>query len=123
VISLGSPFGKGRISGSYPARLFEALNPMDEIPVAIDELHWAPPVPTTAVYSKGDGIVNWRSAVQKARYAQAATQNIQVRGSHCGMTLNPTVWFILADRLRQSADDWQPFSASGLARVLVPRHH
>jgi hypothetical protein len=38
------------------------------------------------------------------------------------MTLNPTVWYILADRLRQSRDDWQPFSPSGLARMLVPRH-
>jgi pimeloyl-ACP methyl ester carboxylesterase len=122
VISLGSPFGKGRLSGSYPARLFEALNPMDEIPFALDELHWAPPVPTTALYSKGDGIVNWRTAVQKARYAQGVTQSIQIRGSHCGMTLNPTVWYILADRLRQSRDDWQPFSPSGLARMLVPRH-
>lgn len=122
VVSLGSPFGRGRHSGSYPARLFDALNPADELPVALDDLHWAPPVPTTAVYSKGDGIVNWRTAVQSEDFARTEMQNIQVRGSHCGMTLNPTVWFVVADRLRQSADQWKPFQVDGLVRMLVPRY-
>lgn len=122
VVSLGSPFGRGRNSGSYPARLFEALNPSDEITVSQEELHWAPPVPTTAVYTKGDGIVNWRTALQNGLFSNGLTQNIQVRGSHCGLTVNPAVWYILADRLRQPVDDWQPFRVSGLKRLLVPKH-
>ena len=122
VISLGSPFGRGRTSGSYPARLFEALNPMDELPVAVDELHWAPPVPTTAIYSKGDGIVNWRTARQNMSFTENVTQNIQVRGSHCGMTLNPAVWYIVADRLRLAPDAWKPFElSSAAAKLLVPK--
>ena len=120
VISLGSPFGRGRHSGSYPARLFEALNPIEEIPVALDELHWSPPVPTTAVYSRGDGIVNWRTALQSEDFRRAECQNIRVRGSHCGMTLNPTVWYLIADRLRLPAGEWRPFEVAGLARVLIP---
>lgn len=123
VISLGSPFGRGRHSGSYPARLFEALNPIEEIPVALDELHWSPPVPTTAVYSRGDGIVNWRTALQNDDHRRADCQNIRVRGSHCGMTLNPTVWFLIADRLRQPAGEWRPFTPTGLARMLIPAPH
>jgi pimeloyl-ACP methyl ester carboxylesterase len=121
VISLGSPFGRGRHSGSYPSRLFEALNPPDELPVALDELHWSPPVPTTAVYSRGDGIVNWRTAVQSDDFRRGESQSIQVRGSHCGMTLNPTVWYIIADRLRQPADRWRPLRVRGLARALIPK--
>jgi pimeloyl-ACP methyl ester carboxylesterase len=120
VISLGSPFGRGRHSGSYPARLFDALNPAENIPVAIDELHWSPPVPSTAIYSHGDGIVNWRTAVQSEQFQRGDSQNIRVRGSHCGMTLNPTVWYILADRLRLAAGAWKPFEVSGLARLLIP---
>lgn len=120
VITLGSPFGRGRHSGSYPAKLFDALNPADDLPVALDDLHRAPPVPTTAVYSKGDGIVNWRTSLQSLDFAHGITQNIQVRGSHCGMTLNPVVWYVIADRLRQSLDAWEPFSASGLAQALLP---
>ncbi len=79
-------------------------------------------MPTTAVYSRGDGIVNWRTAVQSEDFRRGESQSIQVRGSHCGMTLNPTVWYIIADRLRQNVNDWQPFRVSGLARVLIPRH-
>jgi pimeloyl-ACP methyl ester carboxylesterase len=120
VISLGSPFGRGRHRASHPARLFDALNPAEEIPVALDELHWSPPVPTTAVYSHGDGIVNWRTAVQHEEYLRGDCQNIRVRGSHCGMTLNPTVWYVIADRLRLAADAWRPFEPSGLARLLIP---
>lgn len=124
VISLGSPFGHGRMTGSHPARLFTALNPVDELPVEQGILHWAPPVPTTAVYSRGDGIVNWRTALQQPDYAPGPMQNIQVRGSHCGMTLNPTIWYLLADRLRQPADDWQPFDPGSLPRLLLlPRQH
>lgn len=124
VISLGSPFGRGRMTASYPARLFAALNPMDELPVEPEGLHLAPPVPTTAVYSKGDGIVNWKTAVQQPEYSAGPVQNIQIRGSHCGMTVNPTVWYLLADRLRLPADDWAPFTPpSVLLTPLIPSRH
>ena len=123
VISLGSPFGLGRNSGSYPARLFEALNPSDELTIEQEVLHWAPPVPTTAVYSRGDGIVNWKTSLQQPDFARTPFQNIQVRGSHCGMTVNPTVWYILADRLRQPSDEWRPFAPASLTRLMIPRQH
>jgi len=48
VISLGSPFGRGRMSASIPARLFSALNPPEDLPIDQDILHFPPPVPTTA---------------------------------------------------------------------------
>jgi pimeloyl-ACP methyl ester carboxylesterase len=49
VISLGSPFGRGRMTASVPARLFSALNPPRELPVDQDIIHLAPPVPFTAI--------------------------------------------------------------------------
>lgn len=123
VISLGSPFGKGRRTASYPSRLFAALNPEEEMTVDEAALHIAPPVPTSAIYSKGDGIVNWQTAVQQRDLAYGPVENIQIRGSHCGMTLNPTVWYLLADRLRQTRENWQPFDASSLSKLLVPSQH
>ena len=118
VISLGSPFGEGRMGASYPGKLFAAMNPMDELPLDQDILPIAPPVPTTAVYSHGDGVVNWQTAVQHNGHEQ--TQNIRVRGSHCGMTLNPTVWFLVAERLAQSEGDWKPFVSRSWSNVLYP---
>ena len=118
VISLGSPFGEGRMSASYPGKLFAALNPMDELPLDQDQLCVAPPVPTTAVYSHGDGIVNWLTTVQHNGHDQS--QNIRVRGSHCGMTVNPTVWFLVAERLAQEHGEWQPFESRSWGNILYP---
>ncbi|KGE02892.1 alpha/beta hydrolase [Pseudohaliea rubra] len=120
VISLGSPFGEGRWSGSYPARLFASLNPRDDLPIAEALLPTAPPVPTTAIYSKGDGICNWRTARQAVEAAHPCAQSIQVRGSHCGMTLNPAIWFLVAERLAQPVDDWRPFLPRDWSRLLYP---
>lgn len=121
VISLGSPFGEGRISGSIPSRLFIALNPMEELPIEQDVLAVAPPVPTTAIYSRGDGIVNWQTTVQVNGHEE--TQSIRVRGSHCGMTLNPTIWYLVADRLAQPLGEWRPFEAERWSRLVYPRVH
>ena len=118
VISLGSPFGEGRMTASYPARLFTALNPMDELPIDEEELHISPPVPTTAIYSRGDGIVNWRTTLQEDGHHQS--QSIRVRGSHCGMTLNPAIWFLVAERLAVPHGEWRPFERSSWRSLLYP---
>ena len=116
VISLGSPFGHGRDTGSYPRRLFSALNPDEQVQIDQHQLAEPPPVPTTAVFSKGDGVCNWRTCYQQGKHEQA--QNVQVWGSHCGLTINPMVWFLLADRLAQAEDDWKPFRSSQWARLF-----
>jgi pimeloyl-ACP methyl ester carboxylesterase len=121
VISLGSPFGRGRMTASIPARLFTALNPPEELPVAQEGLHQAPPVPTTAIYSKGDGIVNWQTTVQHDGHER--TQSIQVRGSHCGMTLNPAIWFLVAERLTIASGEWRPFERSRWRSLFYPATH
>jgi pimeloyl-ACP methyl ester carboxylesterase len=121
VISLGSPFGEGRMTASIPARLFTALNPPEELPVDQDLLAYAPPVPTTAIYSKGDGIVNWQTTFQKDGHAQ--TQNIRVRGSHCGMTLNPSIWLLVAECLATNPEQWRPFERISWRNLVYPATH
>jgi len=121
VISLGSPFGEGRMTASIPARLFTALNPPEELPIDEDELSSAPPVPTTAIYSKGDGIVNWQTTHQVDGHEQ--TQSIRVRGSHCGMTFNPTIWFLLAKCLAVPGAEWRRYEPGRLHGLLYPAVH
>ncbi|MFT6957413.1 MAG: pimeloyl-ACP methyl ester carboxylesterase [Halieaceae bacterium] len=120
VISLGSPFGEGRMTGSYPARLFMALNPRDELPIEEADLHLAPPVPTTAIYSRGDGIVNWKTTVQVGGHHES--QSIRVRGSHCGMTFNPSIWYLVAERLAVPVGEWEPFESSRWQSLFYPSH-
>lgn len=117
VISLGSPLSNDR--GYTNARhLFERLNGKHPEPMqqgrfqALDE---APPVPTTSILSRSDGIVAWRASVQKPG-PQAET--IEVLASHCGLGVNPMVMYAIADRLAQAEDGWQPFDRSGWRGLL-----
>jgi pimeloyl-ACP methyl ester carboxylesterase len=118
VISLGSPFGEGRMTASIPARLFVALNPPDEMEIDQDVLAEPPPVPTTAIYSRGDGIVNWKTTLQAGGYSR--TQSIRVRGSHCGMTMNPAIWYLLAECLAVPGEEWQPFARESWRALVYP---
>jgi hypothetical protein len=72
----------------------------------------------TAIYSKGDGIVNWQITLQHDGHHRS--ENIRVYGSHCGMTLNPVIWYLVADRLATHPDKWQPFQRSRWRSLFLP---
>lgn len=50
-------------------------------------------VPVTAIYSRNDGIVDWRTCPD--RHTPGAV-NVEVSSSHLGMGVDPTVWMHLA---------------------------
>ena len=67
VVSLGSPLSNDR-SFSSVSHIFEMLNGKEpELiePGRFDALHEAPPVPTTSILTKTDGIVHWHASVQE----------------------------------------------------------
>jgi len=74
-----------------------------------------PPVPSTAIYSRSDGIVAWRTCLEPEG---AQTQNLEIVGSHCGLGHHPLALFAIADRLAQPVDDWKPFDRSGWRSAL-----
>jgi triacylglycerol lipase len=51
-----------------------------------------------SVYSKRDGIVDWRACLDPT-----AEEHVQVRSSHCGMAMHPEVYRVVADALAQFA--------------------
>ena len=51
-------------------------------------------VPVKAIYSRNDGIVDWRTCPD--RHTPGAV-NVEVSSSHLGMGLDPTVWMHLAE--------------------------
>lgn len=119
VISLGSPISSDR--GYTNARLlFERINGKQPEPMQkgrFSALEEAPPVPTTSILSRSDGIVAWRASVQQPG-PQAET--LEVLASHCGLGVNPMVMYAIADRLAQPEGEWQKFDRSGW-RSLVFR--
>ncbi|MGZ5370691.1 esterase/lipase family protein [Aeromicrobium sp.] len=75
------------------------------------------PVPTTAIFSRTDGIVDWRSCIEPAAPDH---ENVLVRASHLGIGVDPAVMWLLADRLAQPEDRWKPFEPPVRFRALFP---
>lgn len=123
VISLGSPIHDDR-RHTNASRLFEFLNGKDPEPVKhghFTGLDLAPPVPTTSILTRTDGIVHWRGSVQYPDSGHAQTENIEVHASHIGLGVNPSVMIAIADRLKQAEGEWKPFKPSLANRWMFPQ--
>ncbi|HEY5645912.1 MAG TPA: alpha/beta hydrolase [Pseudomonadales bacterium] len=123
VITLGSPFASTgpETVNSLVSRLFENVSGMDREQMR-DQMNdfpaTAPPVPSTAIYSKTDGVVHWSACLE---YAGERSENVEVVGSHSGMAFNPLVFHVIADRLSQQPDAWSPFRRAGCRALLYPQ--
>jgi pimeloyl-ACP methyl ester carboxylesterase len=117
VITLGSPFG-GEARGHRAGWLHETVYG-EELPpenrVWLNSLLPPPPVPSTAIYSRSDGVVAWRACREPE---SEHTDNLEVVGSHCGLGFHPLVLYAIADRLAQPEDGWKPFDRSGWRGAL-----
>lgn len=121
VISLGSPICDDR-GHTNAARLFEYLNGKEPEIMRdgnFQALAEAPPVPTTSILTRTDGVVHWRGSVQ--RCGREDCENIEVLASHCGLGVNPAAVYAIADRLAQDEGSWKPFEARGLASLFFPK--
>jgi pimeloyl-ACP methyl ester carboxylesterase len=118
VITLGSPF-TGDPMASKPTKLYQAITGEggDNFEARLKASSEPPPVPSTAIYSKTDGVVAWRNCVEEAC---PTTDNVEVHGSHCGLGVNPTVLYVIADRLAQPEGQWTPFDRSGWRTAFYP---
>ena len=117
VVTLGSPFANaGRASNA--SRLFDRLSGRrgaDSRSAMSDSLRRAPDMPSTAIFSKTDGVVHWSACLEPET---DHTENIEVPGSHCGLGFNPLVLYVLADRLSQPEGTWKPFERTGWRRAV-----
>lgn len=119
VITLGSPISSNR-NYSNARQLYDHINgPPEELQSdRMAQLHVPPPVPTTSIYSKTDGIVAWQGSVQDSDPNNLQTENIEVPASHCGLGVNPLVMYLIADRLAQPEGAWAPFDRSGFKKFV-----
>ena len=117
VITLGSPF-TGHPKANNAWRIFElasghSLAESEEFA----RVREPPPVPTTSIFSRSDGIVAWPCCFQEAG---TLAESIEVAASHIGMGLNPAAWYAVADRLAQREGRWRPFHREGWRQWLYP---
>lgn len=97
VITMGSPFAD-TFAPNNATWIYELITDTSRI----DET-WRlqipnpAPIPTTAIYTKQDGIVPWQACMEQKE--DETHQNIEVKGSHWALGMNPSVLKIVAEKL------------------------
>lgn len=119
VITLGSPFaGSPRSTNAW--RVYEWASgtkvDVESVPAGfVGSLAEAPPVPTTSIFSRTDGICAWQACLNAEG---PLIENIEINGSHCGLGHHPAAVYAIADRLAQPEGAWKKFDCGGW-RALV----
>lgn len=121
VITLGSPFACPPYA-TNAWRVYEMASGM-QVADAEAHLHHSgplsepPPVPTTSIFSRTDGVCAWQGCVDTPG---PVVENIEVEGSHCGMSVHPAIVYAVADRLAQKEGQWKPFHRRGWRSFVYP---
>jgi pimeloyl-ACP methyl ester carboxylesterase len=105
VITLGTPFtGTPRATNAW--RVYELAS--GERVESMDSSRFAspPPVPTTSIFSRTDGVVAWQCSLEQET---SKAENIEVEASHIGLGAHPAVVYAIADRLAQPEGAWKKF--------------
>jgi pimeloyl-ACP methyl ester carboxylesterase len=125
VITLGSPFG-GLGEPNNASWIYSIMNKGEKVKdvnrTLLENLPLPAPVPTTAIFSKVDGIVPWRMCLETVE--SDIHQNIEVRGSHLGLGSNFSVLKLITNRLKLDSSNWVKFKPNGLleTKLLYPSH-
>lgn len=90
VITIGTPFSGGP-DDTHVGWLYRLLNGRraHDHQALRERLAEPPPVPTTSLYSRADGVVAWEACTHAQAWPQA--QDLEVQASHLGMGWNPQV--------------------------------
>jgi pimeloyl-ACP methyl ester carboxylesterase len=119
VITLGSPFAltdsrQSHAEGAYVRR--RHLHATGRLPTR-EQLAAPIGVPSTAVYSRRDGIVAWQACIAPET---ALHENVEVRCAHLGFGTDPATLWLLADRLAVPAGERREFRPPPALRSLYP---
>lgn len=119
VITLGSPFaGNPRATNAWRLYEYTSGHKVDDREEHMGGAISAPtPVPTTAIYSRTDGICHWRNCLEQE---SPIAENIEVEGSHCGLGHHPAAIYAIADRLAQPEGQWKAFERTGMRSFVFP---
>jgi len=112
VITLGSPFAND-VTATNATRLYEMVSGegVDDVPGLRAAIAGDLAVPATSIYSRTDGIVNWRTSQLRP---SATAENVEVHlASHLGLGVNPAALWVVADRLAQAEGEFRHFDRSG----------
>jgi pimeloyl-ACP methyl ester carboxylesterase len=119
VITLGSPFALTDPRQSHADRAYQRrgyLHSAGRVP-AREQLARPIAVPSTAVYSRRDGIVSWQACIGQDSELH---ENVEVRCAHLGFGSDPATLWLIADRLAVPAGQRRAFRPPPALRSLYP---
>ena len=117
VITLGSPLYGDPETSTNVWRQYKFVSGRQRVEDR-DRGNCQPPVPTTSIYTRTDGVVGWGCCVEKAG---PIAGNIEINAaSHLGLGVNPLVFYAIGDRLAQSESHWTHFKPRGMLRAFFP---
>lgn len=116
-----------RISKQDPKKVSEKLSEIMSTP---------PPVPSTSIFSKSDGIISCLSCVTENsensenimlgdRFLDWRLKRIDkflgwiTSPSHIGLPFHPIIWAIIVDRLAQKEDAWMPLNRKLWQKTMI----
>src|SRR6266516_841185 len=121
VITLGSPFAltdprQSRAESAYQRR--GHLHAVGSRVPTRDQVARPIGVPSTAAYSRRDGIVSWQACIEPET---ALHENVEVRCGHLGFGIDPATLWLVADRLAVPAGQRRTFRPPPALGPLYPR--
>ena len=126
VITLGSPFRLARTDETNLGALWDMLSPLhgQQRPHSTafrrEAYQGPPPVPSTAIFSRNDGVVPWLACVDESG---RRAENVEVFGAHTGLGHNGSALAVIADRLMLKPGEWRAFVPAGTpGRFARPYH-
>jgi hypothetical protein len=108
VITIGTPFNTVA-DHTNVGWLFRLLSGNSSAldPALSRRLRTPPPLRTTSIYSRSDGVVAWQTCLHAQR--SSLVHDIEVGGSHIGLGWNRDVFAVVADRLGQQPGPWRRY--------------
>jgi pimeloyl-ACP methyl ester carboxylesterase len=122
-ITMGSPFRVSSGSATWAGTLFTATAKMRPRQAPSQAEHGvfhpgyrgAPPVPTTNLFSRLDGIVPWEACLDDG---SPRSENVEVLCAHLGFGHDPGAISVIADRLTLQPNEWRPFKQTPRTTLL-----
>lgn len=112
VVTMGAPWRaegeRTRVTGLFKSAV-QVFGVTDRAEEVLETLRKPLPVPTTAIFSRSDGILHRRSCAVDGEN----TENIAVHSSHVGLVSNPLALAALTDRLAHVDSVHIPFGWRG----------
>lgn len=113
VITLATPvFGGPKYTRGASSYSQDYLDDLDRKVAARNKIPIERPV--TAIYSRADAIVDWRACIDTF---SPMVDNLEVRSTHIGITIDPDVWEIVARTLSTSEKE---ILEQGIVRPVQP---